>query len=53
MIHTRWRWIIRFDLADEEWALLDPVNQCLADNIFSHSRRNQQQWTFAACRQWV
>ena len=25
MIHRRWRWIMRFDLSDEEWALLEPL----------------------------
>ena len=25
MIHRARRWIIRFDLSDEEWALLEPL----------------------------
>ena len=25
MIHREWRWIMRFDLSDEEWALLEPL----------------------------
>src|ERR1035437_2455948 len=25
MIHRAWRWIMRFDLSDEDWALLEPL----------------------------
>src|SRR6267154_4286260 len=25
VIHPAWRWIMRFDLSDEEWTLLEPV----------------------------
>src|SRR5437763_2667046 len=25
VIHPSWRWIMRFDLSDEEWALLEPL----------------------------
>src|ERR1019366_1246531 len=25
VIHREWRWIMRFDLSDEEWALLEPL----------------------------
>jgi transposase len=25
MIHHDWRWIMRFDLSDEEWGLLEPL----------------------------
>ncbi len=26
MIHHDWRWIMRFDLSDEEWGLLEPFD---------------------------
>ncbi len=25
VIHRHWRWIMRFDLSDEDWALLEPL----------------------------
>src|ERR1039458_4589926 len=25
MIHRAWRWVMRFDLSDEDWALLEPL----------------------------
>jgi len=25
MIHRGWRWVMRFDLSDDEWALLEPL----------------------------
>src|SRR6187401_2954470 len=25
MIHRAWRWLMRFDLSDDEWALLEPL----------------------------
>ena len=25
MIHRTWKWAMRFDLSDEEWALLEPM----------------------------
>src|SRR3977135_3148593 len=25
MIHRAWRWVMRFDLSDDEWALLEPL----------------------------
>ena len=39
MIHRDWRWITRFDLSDDKWALLEPLTPKSRRSARSDHRR--------------